>query len=140
MNMTGTDRIAALRYGLIAVGVTFIVGLETLVTVWPSGWSWGRGHSHYLPMILGVYATLGVFLILASRDPMRNRSLIWFTIWSSVVHAVVMGGMAAGDPAESGHLIGDVPALLIVAMALGMLMRRAERATAVTDLGARRVA
>jgi uncharacterized protein DUF6632 len=138
--MNGTDRIAALRYGLIAVGVTFIVGLKTLVTVWPSGWSWGIGHSHYLPMILGVYATLGVFLILASRDPMRNRSLIWFTIWSSVVHALVMAGMAFQDPAEVGHLTGDVPALLCVAVALAVLMRKAERTTAVTDLGARRAA
>jgi len=138
--MTRPDRSAALRYALIAVGVTFIVGLETLVTVWPSGWSWGRGHSHYLPMILGVYATLGVFLILASRDPMRNRSLIWFTIWSSVVHALVMAGMAFADPAEVGHLAGDVPVLLCVAVALAVLMRKAERTTAVTDLGARRAA
>ncbi len=138
--MTRPDRIAALRYALIAVGVTFIVGLETLATVWPSGWSWGMGHSHYWPMILGVYATLGVFLILAARDPMRNRSLIWFTVWSSVVHALVMAGSAAKDPAEAGHLVGDVPALLIVAVALGVLMRRAESTAAVTDLGARRVA
>ena len=138
--MTRPDRIAALRYALIAVGVTFIVGLETLATVWPSGWSWGTGHSHYWPMILGVYATLGVFLILASRDPTRNRSLIWFTIWSSVVHALVMAGMAVEDPAEVGHLTGDVPVLLFVAIALAVLMRRAERTTAVTDLGGRRAA
>ena len=138
--MTRPDRIAALRYALIAVGVTFIVGLETLATVWPSGWSWGMGHSHYWPMILGVYATLGVFLILASRDPMRNRSLIWFIIWSSVVHALVMAGMAVEDPAEVGHLTGDVPVLLFVAIALAVLMRRAERTTAVTDLGGRRAA
>ena len=138
--MTRPDRIAALRYALIAVGVTFIVGLETLATVWPSGWSWGTGHSHYWPMILGVYATLGVFLTLASRDPMRNRSLIWFTIWSSVVHALVMAGMAVEDPAEVGHLTGDVPVLLFVAIALAVLMRRAERTTAVTDLGGRRAA
>ena len=138
--MNRPDRIAALRYALLAVGVTFIVGLETLSIVWPSGWSWGVGHSHYWPMILGVYATLGVFLILASRDPMRNRSLIWFTIWSSVVHAVVMAGMAVEDPAEAGHLVGDVPVLLFVAVALAVLMRRAESTTAVTGLGARHAA
>ncbi len=138
--MNRPDRIAALRYALLAVGVTFIVGLETLSIVWPSGWSWGVGHSHYWPMILGVYATLGVFLILASRDPMRNRSLIWFTIWSSVVHAVIMAGMAVEDPAEAGHLVGDVPVLLLVAVALAVLMLRAESTTAVTDLGARHAA
>ena len=139
--MTTPNRIAALRYALIAVGATFILGLKTLSIVWPSGWSWGVGHSHYWPMILGVYATLGVFLIRASANPLANRSLIWFTVWSSVVHAVVMGAMAFADPAEAGHQVGDVPALLLVAIALGVLMRRAETTVAMRGQGdARRVA
>jgi hypothetical protein len=138
--MTGSTGIAPLRYALIGTGVIFILGIQTLAWVWPSGWSWGVGHSHYWPMILGVYATLGVFLIRASRDPLANRSLIWFTVWSSVVHAVVMAASAVGDPAEKGHLVGDVPALLIVAVALGIVARRAETDTAVIELGARRAA
>jgi uncharacterized protein DUF6632 len=138
--MTGSTRIAPLRYALIGTGVIFILGIQTLAWVWPSGWSWGVGHSHYWPMILGVYATLGVFLIRASSDPLANRSLIWFTVWSSVVHALVMGASAVGDPAEKGHLVGDVPALLIVAVALGIVARRAETDTAVIELGARRAA
>src|SRR3954463_11898610 len=101
--MTGTTRIAALRYALIATGVIFIIGIYTLAQIWPTGWTWGVGHSHFWPMILGVYATLGVFLILAARDPLANRSLIWFTVWSSVVHALVMAVMALQDPAERGH-------------------------------------
>ena len=75
-------------------------------------------------MILGVYATLGVFLILASRDPLRHRSLIWFTVWSSVVHAGIMAFQALGNPSEHGHLLGDVPALLVVALVLALLMPR----------------
>jgi len=139
--MTTPNRIAALRYALIAVGATFILGLKTLSIVWPSGWSWGVGPSHYWPMILGVYATLGVFLIRASGNPLANRSLIWFTVWSSVVHAVVMGAMAYADPAEVGHQVGDVPALLLVAIVLGVLMRRAETTVAIRGQGdARRVA
>jgi hypothetical protein len=138
--MTGSTRIAALRYALIGTGVIFILGIQTLAWVWPSGWSWGVGHSHYWPMIIGVYATLGVFLIRASRDPLANRSLIWFTVWSTVVHALVMGASAIGDPAEKGHLVGDVPAVLILAIALGIVARRAETDTAVIELGARRAA
>lgn len=138
--MTGSTRIAALRYSMIGVGAIFIFGIQTLAWVWPSGWSWGVGHSHYWPMILGVYATLGMFLILGSRDPLANRSLIWFTVWSSVVHSLVMAGSALMDPAETGHLIGDVPALLVVAIALGVVARRAETETAVTRLQARRAA
>jgi FtsH-binding integral membrane protein len=138
--MTGTTRIAALRYALTATGVIFIIGIYTLAQVWPTGWTWGEGHSHFWPMILGVYATLGVFLIMASRDPLANRSLIWFTVWSSVVHAVIMAVQGIADPAERGHLVGDVPALLLVAALLAFLTRRAATSTQVTDLGARRVA
>ena len=133
-------RTAILRYAMMTVGVIFILGIYTLAQVWPSGRSWGVGHSHYWPMILGVYATLGVFLIRASRDPLANSSLIWFTIWSSVVHALIMAAMAVGDPAERGHLVGDVPALLLVAGGLAILSRGAKAALVVTKPAARRAA
>ena len=122
--MTESNRMLALRIALIATGAIFIFGIYPLGIVWPSGWTWGHGHSHYLLMIVGVYATLGVFLLLASRDPEANRSLIWFTVWSSVVHAAIMAMQSFGDAAEHGHLVGDVPALLLVAAALGILAPR----------------
>jgi hypothetical protein len=118
------QRLSALRTVLLVVGLIFLVGIYPLSRLWPSGWSWGTGHSHYLMMILGVYATLGVFLIIASRNPLAHRSLIWFTVWSSVVHAVIMAIQAFQDPMERGHLLGDVPALLIVAIALAALTPR----------------
>ncbi|HEY7205775.1 MAG TPA: DUF6632 domain-containing protein [Methylomirabilota bacterium] len=121
------QRLSVLRTVLLVVGLIFLVGIYPLSRLWPSGWSWGTGPSHYLMMILGVYATLGVFLIIASRNPLAHRSLIWFTVWSSVVHAVIMAVQAFGDPMERGHLLGDVPALLIVAVALAVLMPREPR-------------
>jgi hypothetical protein len=75
-------------------------------------------------MILGVYATLGVFLLLASRNPLQNRSLIWFTVWSSLVHAGIMTAQALNAPGEHGHLLGDIPALVFVAILLGALTPR----------------
>ena len=45
-----------------------------------------------LAMMLSVYVTLGIFLLLAARDPSANRSLIAFTAWSSFAHAVLMAG------------------------------------------------
>jgi len=128
--MTDRSRLAALRIVLVVVGLIFLVGVFPLTRLWPAGWSWGTGHSHYLMMILGVYATLGVFLIVASRNPLANRSLIWFTVWSSVVHALVMAGQALTDPMERGHLIGDVPALLVVAIVLAALTPRGAARTA----------
>ena len=125
--MSESSRTTALRIALIATGAIFIFGIYPLGIVWPSGWTWGHGHSHYLTMIIGVYATLGVFLLLASRDPDAHRSIIWFTVWSSVVHAAIMAIQSFGDAAERGHLIGDVPALLVVALALGLLAPRGAR-------------
>ena len=127
LTMSDANRLGYLRVVLIAVGLIFIFGIYTLGVIWPSGWAWGHGPSHYLTMILGVYATLGVFLLLASKNPAAHTSLIWFTVWSSVVHAVIMGVQALTDGAERGHLVGDVPALLIVAIALAALTPRARK-------------
>ena len=93
--------------------MTFIFGIYALTQVWPSGWSWHMGaHTpHYLQMILGIYATLGIFLLIASRNPLANLSLIWFTVWSSVVHAAIMGAQSLANPEHIGHLWGDVLAL-----------------------------
>ena len=128
ITVSEANRLRYLRVVLVVVGFIFIFGIYTLAVVWPSGWAWGHGHSHYLTMILGVYATLGVLLLIASKNPAAHTSLIWFTVWSSVVHAVIMAVQAATDGAERGHLIGDVPALLVVAIALAALTPRARRA------------
>ena len=122
--MSDASRQQYLRIALIVVGVIFTFGIYPVSILWPSGWTWGQGHSHYLPMILGVYATLGIFLIMASRDPARNTSLIWFTVWSSLAHAGIMAAQGLTDGAEHGHLIGDVPALLVVAIVLAVLTPR----------------
>jgi hypothetical protein len=121
--MNTADRVKFLRIALVVVGLIFIVGVYPLTIVWPAGWAWHHtGQSLYLQMILGIYATLGVFLLIASRDPLAHRSLIWFTVWSSVVHGVIMALQAFAYPEHVGHLWGDVPALLIVAAVLGLLM------------------
>jgi hypothetical protein len=119
-------RTTLLKLALTIFGVTFLLGYP-LAIVWPSGWAWHMGapyESDYFMMIVGVYATLGVFLILASRNPDANRSLIWFTVVSSAVHGAIMAvqsfGMA-GNMDHTGHLLGDVPALLLVAIVLSVL-------------------
>src|SRR3984957_5410060 len=128
--MSNADRSFYLRIALIVFGLIFTFGVYPLSMVWPSGWAWGEGHSHYLMMIIGIYATLGVFLIIASRNPDAHRSLIWFTIWSSVVHGGIMGLQSLANPEHIGHLYGDVAALLIVAAVLAFLMPRSGGATA----------
>jgi hypothetical protein len=123
--MTESDRIKYLRVALLLVGLTFIFGIYPLSIVWPSGWAWhAGGQSEYFQMILGIYATLGVFLLIASRDPAAHRSLIWFTVWSSVVHGGIMGAQSLAMSQHRGHLWGDVPALIAVAVVLALLTPR----------------
>ena len=122
--MTDIDRIRYLRFALLLVGLVFLFGVYPLTILWPSGWAWHAGQSEYLQMILAIYATLGVFLMLASRDPLAHRSLIWFTVWSSVVHGAVMAVQSVVYPQHIGHLWGDVAALFVVAGVLAFLMPR----------------
>jgi hypothetical protein len=75
-------------------------------------------------MILGIYITLGVFLLLAAKDPLKNLSLIWFTVWSSFVHGGIMLLQAVVYPHELGHLLGDVPAVLLMGIILAILTPR----------------
>jgi hypothetical protein len=116
-----------LKYALIVFGITFCL-LYPLSIVWPSGWAWHEGAPYtndYFMMIVGVYVTLGVFLILASRNPAANRSLIMFTIVSSLVHAAIMAYQSLQMSEHMGHLYGDVPGLIAVAVVL-YLLRPAE--------------
>jgi hypothetical protein len=123
--MNAADRVRFLRIALVVVGLIFLIGVYPLTILWPAGWSWHHdGQSLYLQMILGIYATLGVFLLMAARDPLANRSLIWFTVWSSVAHGGIMAAQSIAYPEHRGHLMGDVPALLIVAVVLGFLTPR----------------
>src|SRR5882672_8306997 len=119
--MNDVTRLKYLKLALRIFGAVFIVALYPLTALWPSGWSWHVGHSEYLGMILAIYATLGVFLLLASRDPDRHLSLISFTIWSSIAHGGLMAIQSIADPRHVAHLYGDVPALFIVAAVFGCL-------------------
>ena len=117
------DRRKYLQIALLAFGIIALL-LYPLMLFWPSGWAWTPGQHEYEQMIIGIYATLGVFLIWASREPDAHVSLIWFTVWSSVVHGGIMAIQAIADHSERAHLIGDVPALFIVAIVLAALAPR----------------
>ena len=112
-----------LKMALMAFGVIFIIGVPAMMmVVWPAGWGWTPAQPEYEQMIMGIYITLGVFLLLAVKDPMEHLSLIWFTIWSSIVHATIMLIQALVDSAEHHNLLGDIPALYLVAVVLWYLV------------------
>jgi len=73
----------ALKVVLVLVGLTFSAAVYPMVFM--------RLDDQALRMMLSLYATLGVFLLLAARNPVEHRSLIAFAAWSSFAHAGVMG-------------------------------------------------
>jgi len=64
-------------------------------------------------MMMGIYASLGIFLLIAARNPAAHRSLIAFAAWSSLAHAAVMSALGFEMPSErTGFLTGS--AVLVV--------------------------
>lgn len=102
----------ALKVVLVVVGLIFCALVYPLTM-------FGR-HEPALAMMLSLYVTLGIFLLLAARDPSANRSLIAFTAWSSFAHAAVMGTQALLHWIQSEELWG-VGALIIIGILLIVL-------------------
>ena len=125
--MSELERLKHLKIALRVVGVIAIFGFYPLTLFWPSGWSWSSGRSDYLEMIIAIYATLGIFLLVASRNPNQHLGLVSFAIWSSVVHGAVMAVQSMLNPMHAHHLHGDVPALFIIAAVLAFLSPAAFR-------------
>lgn len=126
--MKNETREKFLRWALLFFGLFLLVGLYPLMNwLWPDGWTWEPRQTKYEQMIQGVYATLGIFLVIASRRPSEHRSLIQFTIWSNIVHAGIMALQAGHDAHEHANLLGDVPALFIMAGVLWYLLPRTQQ-------------
>ena len=114
----------ALKVVLVVVGLIFC-GLVYPLTMFVR-------QEPALAMMLSVYVTLGIFLLLAARDPSANRSLIAFTAWSSFAHAVLMAGQAFASLIARGELIGSVVLVVIgiAFIALAPAKQSGERASA----------
>jgi len=103
------NRERALKVVLVVVGLIFCALAYPLIMF--------VKQAPALAMQFSVYVTLGIFLLLASRNPSANRSLIAFTAWSSFAHAVLMAGQAFANLIARGELIGS-GVLVIIAVAL----------------------
>jgi len=82
------------------------------------------------PMFYTILATLGVFLVLAARNPSAHRSLIAYTVWSSVAHGAVMSLMAIQLPNKRGEMLAGVAIAGLSAVLLFVLAPRKEMALA----------
>jgi hypothetical protein len=102
----------ALKVVLVVVGLLFSGLIYPLIMF--------ARQAPTLAMMLSLYVTLGIFLLLAARDPSANRSLIAFTAWSSFVHAALMALQAFLNLIQPGELWG-VAALIIIGIFLIVL-------------------
>jgi hypothetical protein len=113
------NRQVALKIVLAVVGLLFLLLAYPLIIF--------ARQDAALSMMFSLYVTLGIFLLLAIRDPLANRSLIAFTAWSSFAHAAVMGTQAMKNMVAFGEMYGVV-ALIVIGVALLALAPAKQRA------------
>jgi uncharacterized membrane protein HdeD (DUF308 family) len=122
------NRERALKIVLVLVGLLFLAGVYPVTDS-----LWHANQSMYTEvMIFSLYVALGIFLLIAVRNPSANRSLIAFTAWSSFAHAAVMAVMAFQKADERRELLIAVAVLGIIGLALIVLApaKPGERASA----------
>jgi uncharacterized membrane protein YoaK (UPF0700 family) len=104
----------ALKIVLVLVGLLFSAAIYPVATS-----LWKMNESDYGDdMMLSLYFVLGIFLLLAVRNPSANRSLIAFAAWSSFAHGAVMAVLAVHFPSERGELLGAVALLGVIGVTL----------------------
>ena len=120
------NNLSVLSNTLRIFGLAFIFIIPIMKLDLFGGWVWSPAQWEYELMIQGIYMTLGIMMIISAKNPVRNSMFIWFVVWSSVVHAVIMAYQAAIAADEMGHFIGDIPVLIILALLLGCSLKKAE--------------
>ena len=104
------NRGKALQILLVLLGLLFVAGFYPLITSIRSSWQVNREDAE--PMTISLYITMGIFLLMAARNPLANRGVIIFAAWLNIAHAAVMAVMAV-------HLPNEREGLLIAAAGFG---------------------
>jgi hypothetical protein len=120
----------ALKIVLVLVGLLFTAGVYPLIgsLLHPADSDTGD------TMMLSLYVALGIFLLVAVRNPSAHRSLIAFAAWSSFAHAVAMSILGLEIPSQrTGFLIGSAVLVVIgvTLIALAPTKQPVEQASAV---------
>src|SRR5579862_8029066 len=116
-----------LKIALVVVGLLFTAGFVPLTMFF--------SREPAVPMIMSIYVTLGIFLLLAVRDPAANRSVIAFAGWANLAHAGVMAAQEYRHVIERREIAGVIVFALvgIVLVALTPAKQPAEKASAIAS-------
>jgi quinol-cytochrome oxidoreductase complex cytochrome b subunit len=118
-----------LRIVLVLVGLIFVAGVYPLITSVREGWQANKEDAE--PMGLSLYVMMGVFLLVAARNPAANRGVIVFAGWLNIAHAAVMTVMAVHLPNEredmliASAIFAGIGAILILLPPAQQLSERA---------------
>jgi hypothetical protein len=116
------NRQTALKIALALVGVLFLALAYPMMMF--------MRQSPGTAMMFSIYVVLGVFLLLAIRDPGSNRSLISFVAWSSLAHAAFMGTQALQNMVSRDELVGVAVLVLIGAALIALAPAKQQAARA----------
>jgi len=105
-----------LKVVLVLVGLLFSAGIYPLVTSVRSDWQANKESAE--PMFISLYVTLGIFLLIAARNPSANRSVIAYAGWANIAHAAVMAVMAVHIASERRGLLIAVAVFGVIGLAL----------------------
>jgi uncharacterized membrane protein YoaK (UPF0700 family) len=122
----------ALKVVLVLVGLLFSAGIYPLTMS-----LWKMNESDYGDdMMLSLYFALGIFLLMAVRNPSANRSLIAFAAWSSFAHGAVMAVLAVHLARERGDLLSAVAVLVVIGVTLLALAPARQSVEEISVVGA----
>jgi hypothetical protein len=110
------NRDKALKILLVLLGLLFVAGLYPLITSIRIGWQANREDAE--PMAISLYVTMGIFLLMAARNPSANRGVIAFAAWLNIAHGAVMAVMAVHLPNERAGLVIAAAVFAVIGAAL----------------------
>jgi len=93
----------AMKIVLVLVGLIFVAGVYPLITSVRDGWQANKEDAE--PMGISLYVMMGIFLLVAARNPATNRGVIVFAGWLNIAHAAVMTVMAVHLPNERQDML-----------------------------------
>ena len=109
----------ALKVLLVLVGLIFLAGIWVVVGGVRHAGSPGEDSGD--TMMFSIYFTLGVFLLMAVRNPAAHRSLIIFAGWANIAHGAVMALMSIRMVSERSDLLGAAAGFGAIGLALVIL-------------------
>ena len=113
------NRDKTLRILLVLFGLIFVAAVYPLITSVRSGWEANREDAE--PMGLSHYVTMGIFLLMAARNPSANRGVIAFAAWLNIAHAAIMAVMAVHLPNEREGLLIAATVFAVIGAVLILL-------------------